>query len=85
MGRHPMEKQLRHSAQTHRPNGLSVLVTGAAGFVGTHVSLALKNAATALSALIISIPIMTLPLKKSPEIASLRSTESSSFTAIKRR
>ncbi|CAI9779664.1 unnamed protein product [Fraxinus pennsylvanica] len=37
------EKQVRTSAQIHRANGFSVLVTGAAGFVGTHVSLALKK------------------------------------------
>lgn len=37
------EKQVSASAQIHRLNGLSVLVTGAAGFVGTHVSLALKK------------------------------------------
>ncbi|KAJ6742954.1 EPIMERASE-RELATED [Salix viminalis] len=37
------EKQIRHSAQIHRSNGMSVLVTGAAGFVGSHVSLALKK------------------------------------------
>lgn len=37
------EKQVRDSAQIHRPNGMSVLVTGAAGFVGSHVSLALKK------------------------------------------
>ncbi|KAL6540847.1 UDP-glucuronate 4-epimerase 1 [Orobanche minor] len=37
------EKQVRSSAQIHRHNGFSVLVTGAAGFVGTHVSLALKK------------------------------------------
>jgi len=37
------EKQVRHSATPHRPNGFSVLVTGAAGFVGTHCSLALKK------------------------------------------
>ncbi|KAL0316570.1 UNVERIFIED_CONTAM: UDP-glucuronate 4-epimerase 1 [Sesamum radiatum] len=37
------EKQVRSSAQIHRQNGFSVLVTGAAGFVGTHVSLALKK------------------------------------------
>lgn len=37
------EKQVRASAQIHRSNGFSVLVTGAAGFVGTHVSLALKK------------------------------------------
>ncbi|MFZ8398866.1 NAD-dependent epimerase/dehydratase family protein, partial [Staphylococcus aureus] len=37
------EKQVRESAQIHRSNGLSVLVTGAAGFVGSHVSLALKK------------------------------------------
>uniref|UniRef100_A0A3Q7I8J3 UDP-glucuronate 4-epimerase n=1 Tax=Solanum lycopersicum TaxID=4081 RepID=A0A3Q7I8J3_SOLLC len=37
------EKQVRHSSTPHRPNGLSVLVTGAAGFVGSHCSLALKK------------------------------------------
>ncbi|KAL3623849.1 UDP-glucuronate 4-epimerase 1 [Castilleja foliolosa] len=37
------EKQVRSSAQIRRHNGFSVLVTGAAGFVGTHVSLALKK------------------------------------------
>ncbi|KAJ4822019.1 UDP-glucuronate 4-epimerase 1 [Turnera subulata] len=37
------EKQVRASAQIHRNNGMSVLVTGAAGFVGTHVSMALRK------------------------------------------
>ncbi|XP_058113925.1 UDP-glucuronate 4-epimerase 1 [Magnolia sinica] len=37
------EKRVRSSAQITRPKGMSVLVTGAAGFVGTHVSLALKK------------------------------------------
>lgn len=37
------ENQVRNSAQIHRPGGLSVLVTGASGFVGSHVSLALKK------------------------------------------
>ncbi|XP_068655347.1 UDP-glucuronate 4-epimerase 6 [Aristolochia californica] len=37
------EKQVRHSSTPRRPNGFSVLVTGAAGFVGTHASLALKK------------------------------------------
>ncbi|KAL2506403.1 UDP-glucuronate 4-epimerase 6 [Abeliophyllum distichum] len=37
------EKQVRHSSTPRRPNGFSVLVTGAAGFVGTHCSLALKK------------------------------------------
>ncbi|CAK9171371.1 unnamed protein product [Ilex paraguariensis] len=37
------ERQVRTSGQPRRPNGFSVLVTGAAGFVGTHVSLALKK------------------------------------------
>ncbi|KAI3811366.1 hypothetical protein L1987_21087 [Smallanthus sonchifolius] len=37
------EKQIRSSAQIHRSHGLSVLVTGAAGFVGSHVALALKK------------------------------------------
>lgn len=37
------EKQVRHSSTPRRKNGFSVLVTGAAGFVGTHCSLALKR------------------------------------------
>jgi UDP-glucuronate 4-epimerase len=37
------EKQVRASSEIHRLNGFSVLVTGAAGFVGSHVSLALKK------------------------------------------
>lgn len=37
------EKQVRHSATPRRPNGFSVLVTGAGGFVGSHCSLALKK------------------------------------------
>ncbi|RWR75391.1 UDP-glucuronate 4-epimerase 1 [Cinnamomum micranthum f. kanehirae] len=37
------EKQVRNSALIRRPAGMSVLVTGAAGFVGTHVSLALQK------------------------------------------
>lgn len=37
------EKQVRHSATPRRPNGFSVLVTGAAGFVGSHCSVALKK------------------------------------------
>ncbi|CAJ1939070.1 unnamed protein product [Sphenostylis stenocarpa] len=37
------ENHLRHSAVPRRPNGMSVLVTGAAGFIGSHCSLALKN------------------------------------------
>ncbi|CAK9149711.1 unnamed protein product [Ilex paraguariensis] len=37
------EKQVRRSSTPRRPNGFSVLVTGAAGFVGTHCSLALKK------------------------------------------
>ncbi|KAH6770132.1 UDP-D-glucuronate 4-epimerase 6 [Perilla frutescens var. hirtella] len=37
------EKQVRHSSTPRRPNGFSVLVTGAAGFVGSHCSLALKK------------------------------------------
>ncbi|WOL06449.1 hypothetical protein Cni_G15183 [Canna indica] len=37
------EKQVRASAAPRRPGGLSVLVTGAAGFVGSHVSLALRK------------------------------------------
>ncbi|CAO2202636.1 unnamed protein product [Urochloa humidicola] len=35
------ERSVRRSATPRRENGLSVLVTGAAGFVGTHCSLAL--------------------------------------------
>ncbi|GLT49615.1 hypothetical protein SLA2020_231610 [Shorea laevis] len=37
------EKQVRNSAQIRRSGGMAVLVTGAAGFVGTHASLALKK------------------------------------------
>ncbi|PON57227.1 Nucleotide sugar epimerase [Trema orientale] len=37
------EKQVRHSSTPRRPSGMSVLVTGAAGFVGSHCSLALKK------------------------------------------
>ncbi|CAN6547302.1 unnamed protein product [Malus baccata var. baccata] len=37
------EKHVRNSAQIHRSGGMSVLITGAAGFVGSHVSLALKK------------------------------------------
>ncbi|XP_031480461.1 UDP-glucuronate 4-epimerase 6 [Nymphaea colorata] len=37
------EKQVRASSTPRRPGGLSLLVTGAAGFVGSHLSLALKK------------------------------------------
>ncbi|XP_021888962.1 UDP-glucuronate 4-epimerase 6 [Carica papaya] len=37
------EKRVRHSSTPRRPNGFSVLVTGAGGFVGSHCSLALKK------------------------------------------
>ncbi|KAE8696840.1 UDP-glucuronate 4-epimerase 4 [Hibiscus syriacus] len=37
------EKRVRSSARVRSHNGFSVLVTGAAGFVGTHVSAALKK------------------------------------------
>ncbi|CAA2957553.1 UDP-glucuronate 4-epimerase 3 [Olea europaea subsp. europaea] len=37
------EKRVKASAKIRSKNGLSVLVTGAAGFVGTHVSAALKR------------------------------------------
>ncbi|CAI0393727.1 unnamed protein product [Linum tenue] len=37
------EKKVRTSARIRSRNGFSVLVTGAAGFVGTHVSSALKR------------------------------------------
>ncbi|KAJ3699069.1 hypothetical protein LUZ61_002774 [Rhynchospora tenuis] len=37
------ERQIRNSAQPRRQNGYSVLVTGASGFVGSHVSLALRR------------------------------------------
>ncbi|XP_022923439.1 UDP-glucuronate 4-epimerase 3 [Cucurbita pepo subsp. pepo] len=40
-GGHNWEKKVSRSAQTR--SGLTVLVTGAAGFVGTHVSIALKR------------------------------------------
>ncbi|KAF5787535.1 putative UDP-glucuronate 4-epimerase [Helianthus annuus] len=38
-----VEKNVRLSAHVTRANGLSVLVTGAAGFIGSHVAIALKN------------------------------------------
>lgn len=37
------EKRVRASAKIRSHNGIAVLVTGAAGFVGTHVSAALKR------------------------------------------
>ncbi|KAI3971363.1 hypothetical protein MKX01_008207 [Papaver californicum] len=37
------EKRVRDSSKIRSHNGISVLVTGAAGFVGTHVSAALKR------------------------------------------
>ncbi|KAM3344005.1 hypothetical protein P3S68_026096 [Capsicum galapagoense] len=37
------EKRIKSSAKVRSRNGISVLVTGAAGFVGTHVSAALKR------------------------------------------
>ncbi|MED6135929.1 UDP-glucuronate 4-epimerase 5 [Stylosanthes scabra] len=37
------EKRVSRSARRASPSGLTVLVTGAAGFVGAHVSLALKR------------------------------------------
>ncbi|KAI8023943.1 UDP-glucuronate 4-epimerase 3 [Camellia lanceoleosa] len=37
------EKRVRSSARVRSHNGFTVLVTGAAGFVGTHVSAALKR------------------------------------------
>ncbi|XP_074278937.1 UDP-glucuronate 4-epimerase 6-like [Silene latifolia] len=37
------EKQVRHSSTPKRVDGFSVLVTGAAGFVGSHCSLKLKK------------------------------------------
>ncbi|CAL9747562.1 unnamed protein product [Musa acuminata subsp. burmannicoides] len=37
------EREVRRSATPRSPSGLTVLVTGAAGFVGTHCSLALKK------------------------------------------
>ncbi|XP_072977224.1 UDP-glucuronate 4-epimerase 1-like [Typha angustifolia] len=37
------EQRILSSARPTRPNGISVLVTGAAGFVGSHVSLALRK------------------------------------------
>lgn len=37
------ERRVSRSARKHTSSGLTVLVTGAAGFVGTHVSVALKR------------------------------------------
>ncbi|KAI4338814.1 hypothetical protein MLD38_023827 [Melastoma candidum] len=42
-GGHAWEKRVRSSARIRTQKGMSVLVTGAAGFVGTHVSAALKR------------------------------------------
>lgn len=42
-GGHDWEKHVRHSCRVKRENGVVVLVTGAAGFVGSHVSLVLKR------------------------------------------
>eukprot|EP01018_Ginkgo_biloba_P014341 Gb_06935 [translate_table: standard] len=42
-GGHDWEKHVRYSCRVKKESGLVVLVTGAAGFVGTHVSLALKK------------------------------------------
>ncbi|PKA49638.1 UDP-glucuronate 4-epimerase 6 [Apostasia shenzhenica] len=36
-------REIRRSATPRRPHGISVLITGASGFVGTHCSLALKK------------------------------------------
>ncbi|KAK1259932.1 UDP-glucuronate 4-epimerase 6 [Acorus gramineus] len=38
-----IERLIRQSSTPRRPSGLSILVTGAAGFVGSHASLALKK------------------------------------------
>lgn len=40
---HQWEKKIAKSARPKSQSGLTVLVTGAAGFVGTHVSVALKR------------------------------------------
>ncbi|CAI0437697.1 unnamed protein product [Linum tenue] len=37
------EKQVRRSSTPRRPNGFSILVTGAAGFIGAHCSISLKK------------------------------------------
>ncbi|XP_022152762.1 UDP-glucuronate 4-epimerase 3 [Momordica charantia] len=42
-GGHHWEKRVSRSALKRSPSGLTVLVTGAVGFVGTHVSIALKR------------------------------------------
>ncbi|XP_042431346.1 UDP-glucuronate 4-epimerase 1-like [Zingiber officinale] len=42
-GGHHWERQIRASAAVTRPDGITVLVTGAAGFVGSHVSIALRR------------------------------------------
>eukprot|EP00252_Welwitschia_mirabilis_P002172 TRINITY_DN12083_c0_g2_i1.p1 TRINITY_DN12083_c0_g2~~TRINITY_DN12083_c0_g2_i1.p1 ORF type:complete len:439 (-),score=50.45 TRINITY_DN12083_c0_g2_i1:61-1377(-) len=42
-GGHDWEKRVRHSCRIKNDHGIVVLVTGAAGFVGTHVSLGLKR------------------------------------------
>lgn len=42
-GGHDWEKRVRYSCRVKTEKGIVVLVTGAAGFVGSHVSLALKR------------------------------------------
>lgn len=42
-GGHDWEKRVRYSCRVKTDKGIVVLVTGAAGFVGSHVSLALKR------------------------------------------
>lgn len=42
-GGHDWEKRVRYSCRVKTDTGIVVLVTGAAGFVGSHVSLALKR------------------------------------------
>ena len=43
-GGHEWERRVRQSARVkHGEHGITVLVTGAAGFVGTHVSMALRR------------------------------------------
>ncbi|PHU11117.1 UDP-glucuronate 4-epimerase 4 [Capsicum chinense] len=41
--KHNWSKQIFESAKIRRTHGMSVLVTGAAGFVGSHISIALKK------------------------------------------
>ncbi|OAY79096.1 UDP-glucuronate 4-epimerase 1 [Ananas comosus] len=60
------ERRLRASARPRRPDGLCVLVTGAAGFVGSHASLALRRRGDGVLASTTSTPTTTPPQARAP-------------------